>query len=65
MLTKARELAKRIASHSALVVQGAKIVLNYSDEHSEADGLEYVALWNGNFMQRYMVSTICLFILSH
>jgi hypothetical protein len=52
LLAKARAMAKRIASHSAMVVQGAKIVLNYSDEHTVAEGLEYVGLWNGNFMQR-------------
>jgi len=51
LLAKARAMAKRIASHSAMVVQGAKIVLNYSDEHTVAEGLEYVGLWNGNFMQ--------------
>jgi enoyl-CoA hydratase/carnithine racemase len=53
LLAKARAMAQRIASHSPLVVQGAKIVLNYSDEHTVADGLEYVGLWNGNFIQRY------------
>jgi enoyl-CoA hydratase len=32
-----------------LVVEGIKKVLDYSDEHSEAEGLEYVAQWNTAF----------------
>jgi enoyl-CoA hydratase/carnithine racemase len=44
-------MASTIASHSPLVVQGTKKVLNYSDEHSLEDGLEYVALWNTSFLR--------------
>jgi enoyl-CoA hydratase len=31
-------------------VQGTKAVLNYSDEHSTEEGLEYVAQWNSSFL---------------
>jgi len=51
MLKAAREMAARISSLSPLVVQGTKMVMNYSDEHSLEDGLEYVALWNSAFIQ--------------
>lgn len=51
MLAAARAMAARIAAHSPLVVQGVKQVLRYSEEHSVADGLEYVALWNAAMLQ--------------
>jgi enoyl-CoA hydratase len=49
LLQAARELADRIAANSPLAVQGAKQVLDYSDAHGEAEGLEYVAQWNTSF----------------
>lgn len=51
LLTAARKMANEIAGHSPLVVQGTKKVLNFSEEHSLEDGLEYVALWNTSFLQ--------------
>jgi len=51
LLAKAREMASKIASHSPLVVQGAKTVLNFSEEHSTEEGLQYVALWNSAFLK--------------
>ena len=35
--------------NSPFAVQGVKRVLDYCDEHSEAEGLEYVAQWNTAF----------------
>jgi len=49
MLAGARELADEIAANSPLAVQGTKAVLNYSDEHTTEEGLEYVAQWNSSF----------------
>ncbi|MDQ5911203.1 MAG: hypothetical protein QG599_3300 [Pseudomonadota bacterium] len=49
LLQAARELADRIAANSSLAVQGVKQVLDYSDAHGEAEGLEYVAQWNTSF----------------
>lgn len=49
LLQAARDLADRIAANSPLAVQGAKQVLDYSDAHGEAEGLEYVAQWNTSF----------------
>ncbi|TDR71659.1 crotonase/enoyl-CoA hydratase family protein [Paludibacterium purpuratum] len=42
----ALETARLIAAKSPLAVRGSKQVLNYSRDHSVADGLEYVANWN-------------------
>eukprot|EP01097_Dermamoeba_algensis_P005851 TRINITY_DN368_c0_g1_i1.p1 TRINITY_DN368_c0_g1~~TRINITY_DN368_c0_g1_i1.p1 ORF type:complete len:227 (+),score=49.48 TRINITY_DN368_c0_g1_i1:202-882(+) len=50
LLNGAREMAKTIANNSPLVVQGTKLVLNYSDEHTIQEGLDYVALWNSSFI---------------
>jgi enoyl-CoA hydratase len=46
VLADARALAAEIADNSPLAVQGTKAVLNASEGHSVADGLEYVATWN-------------------
>jgi enoyl-CoA hydratase/carnithine racemase len=49
LLEGARGLAAEIAANSPFAVQGIKQVLNYSDQHSLSDGLEYVAQWNSSF----------------
>lgn len=49
LLQAARVLAAKVAAHSPLVVEGVKRVLDYSDEHTEDEGLEYVAQWNTAF----------------
>ncbi len=51
VVTAAREMAGEIAANSPLAVQGTKLVLNYSDEHSTDDGLEHVAQWNSSFLR--------------
>lgn len=51
LLAGARATAREIAANSPLAVQGTKAVLNFSEEHSIKDGLEYVALWNSAFLQ--------------
>jgi enoyl-CoA hydratase len=43
-------LAQTIASKSPLAVRGVKTVMNYSREHSTADGLDYVATWNAGML---------------
>ncbi len=40
------EIATEIASKSPMAIWGTKQVLNYSRDHSIADGLEYIATWN-------------------
>lgn len=39
-------IARRIAGKSPLAIRGSKEILNYSRDHSVADGLSYVATWN-------------------
>ncbi|KAF7721903.1 putative enoyl CoA hydratase [Apophysomyces ossiformis] len=46
LLEEAIKTAKLIASKSPVAVYGTKQVLNYSRDHSVADGLNYVATWN-------------------
>lgn len=51
LLEGAREMAAEIAANSPLAVQGTKAVLQYSEEHTTQEGLEYVAQWNTSFLQ--------------
>ncbi|HET8869532.1 MAG TPA: crotonase/enoyl-CoA hydratase family protein [Aquabacterium sp.] len=41
-----RETAALIAAKSPLSIRGTKEMLNYSRDHSVADGLNYIATWN-------------------
>ncbi len=50
LLAGARAMAREIAANSPLAVQGTKRVLQYSEEHSIEDGLEFVAQWNSSFL---------------
>ena len=56
LLTAARAMAGEIAANSPMAVQGVKVVLNYSEEHPTAEGLEYVAQWNTSFVQSHDVA---------
>jgi enoyl-CoA hydratase len=51
LLAGARTMADEIAANAPMAVQGVKAVLNFSAEHSVAEGLEYVAQWNSSFIQ--------------
>ena len=46
MMTTVMDIAATIASKSPLSIRGTKQILNYSRDHSVADGLEYIATWN-------------------
>jgi enoyl-CoA hydratase len=41
-----REIAAQIAAKSPLSIRGVKEMLNYSRDHTVADGLNYIATWN-------------------
>ncbi|MGB8544845.1 MAG: hypothetical protein WCD32_05915 [Azonexus sp.] len=41
-----REIAATIAAKSPLATRGIKDVMNFSRDHSIADGLNFVATWN-------------------
>lgn len=46
LTAEVRAIAQTIAAKSPLAIRGTKDVLNYSRDHSIADGLNYVAGWN-------------------
>lgn len=47
----ALELAKTIAARSPVAVQGTKVSLNYSREHTIEDGLQFMQIWNMSMLQ--------------
>ena len=51
MLDGVFAIAKEIASKAPLAVYGCKRLINYSKDHSTADTLDYVAIWNASMMQ--------------
>lgn len=52
MLAAVTEIAQQIAERSPLAVAGCKEMINYSRDHSVADSLNYVAVWqSGMFRQ--------------
>ncbi|KAJ8369092.1 hypothetical protein SKAU_G00091200 [Synaphobranchus kaupii] len=51
MIAGALELAGEIAARSPVAVQGTKINLIYSRDHSVAEGLDYMATWNMSMLQ--------------
>lgn len=51
LLKGAREMALKIAKNSPLVVQGAKKLLNMSENLSIEESLEMVAIWNSSFLR--------------
>jgi len=46
MMNAAMQMASNIASKSPVAVQGTKVNLAYSREHSTEDGLDMIAKWN-------------------
>jgi len=54
-----KEMAAVIASKSPLAVYGTKAILNFSRDHTIAEGLEYNALWSGAMLpQEYMAEAM-------
>ena len=50
MMESVMQIATQIATKSPLSIRGTKQVLNYSRDHSLADGLEYIAVWNAGML---------------
>lgn len=50
MLEEVAAIAGNIAAHSPLAVTGTKEMLNYTRDHSIADGLNYIATWNAGMI---------------
>ncbi|XP_055519784.1 delta(3,5)-Delta(2,4)-dienoyl-CoA isomerase, mitochondrial [Leucoraja erinacea] len=51
LLEGAFHLASEIASKSPLAVQGSKLNMIYSRDHSVKEGLDYIATWNMSMLQ--------------
>ncbi|CAL1295841.1 unnamed protein product [Larinioides sclopetarius] len=51
MMDATFKLAALIASKSPVAVQGTKIALNYSRDHSVKEGLEFMTYWNMTMLQ--------------
>eukprot|EP00745_Piridium_sociabile_P033346 TRINITY_DN57137_c0_g1_i1.p1 TRINITY_DN57137_c0_g1~~TRINITY_DN57137_c0_g1_i1.p1 ORF type:complete len:117 (+),score=26.75 TRINITY_DN57137_c0_g1_i1:41-391(+) len=51
LMAGALELARTIASKSPVAVQGSKLSMNYSRDHTVQDGLEHVMTWNQGMLQ--------------
>lgn len=46
----ALETAREIASKSPLAVTGSKVIINYARDHSTADTLDYLAVWQAGML---------------
>ena len=51
MLDNVMTIAREIASKPPLAVFGSKRMINYARDHSTADGLDYIAIWNASMLQ--------------
>lgn len=51
LLQSARDVAHSIAKKSPLAIAGIKRNLAYARDHSVADGLDYMATWNGGMLR--------------
>lgn len=51
MLDGVMEIARDIASKAPLAVYGCKRMINYARDHTTADGLDYIAIWNASMLQ--------------
>lgn len=52
MLREVMEIARDIASKPPLAIYGCKRMANYARDHSTADGLDYIRIWNASMLQR-------------
>jgi len=51
LLAVVMEIAGKIAVHSPLAVTGCKAMINYSRDHSTADALNYIGVWNAGMLR--------------
>jgi enoyl-CoA hydratase len=50
LLEQVDQVARSIARKSPLAIRGTKQIMNYSRDHSVAEGLDYVATWNAGML---------------
>ena len=51
LLAEVDEIAREIASKAPLAVYGCKRMINYARDHTTAEGLDYVGIWNASMLQ--------------
>src|SRR5690606_12899643 len=51
LMEAARKCAHSIAAKAPLAIAGIKRNLAYARDHSVADGLDYIATWNGGMLR--------------
>lgn len=51
LLLEVMKIAELIASKAPLAIYGSKRIINYSRDHSTADGLDYIGIWNASMLQ--------------
>ncbi len=51
MLEAIMGIARQIATKAPLAVYGSKKIINHSRDHSTADSLDYISLWNASMLQ--------------
>lgn len=51
LLEGVMDIAAQIASKAPLAIYGTKKVINYARDHSTADGLDYIGIWNASMLQ--------------
>lgn len=51
LLDGVMQIASEIASKAPLAIYGSKRMINYARDHSTADGLDYIGIWNASMLQ--------------
>jgi enoyl-CoA hydratase len=52
LLAEVMAIAREIAAKAPLAVYGCKRMINYARDHSTADGLDYIGIWNASMLQK-------------
>ena len=60
MLEAVMDIAKEIASKPPLAVYGCKRIISYSRDHSTADSLDNIAIWNMSMLNPSEMMEACL-----
>jgi len=51
MIAEVMKIAGEIAGKAPLALYGCKRMINYSRDHSTAEGLDYIGIWNASMLQ--------------
>lgn len=51
LLSEVMKIAEQIASKAPLAIYGSKRIINYSRDHTTADSLDYIGIWNASMLQ--------------